>query len=101
MHVNLGGYHIRDIEFSAAFDIDANKVDRDLADAIFAKPNNTIRFADVPHTGIPVHRGMTHDGLGFYLQQQIEKAPGETSDITRILKETKTEIGRASCRERV
>ena len=92
MHVNLGGYHIRDIEFSAAFDIDANKVDRDLADAIFAKPNNTIKFADVPHTGIPVHRGMTHDGLGYYLQQEIEKAPGETSDIVRILKETKTDV---------
>ncbi|MDP8922220.1 MAG: inositol-3-phosphate synthase [Chloroflexota bacterium] len=92
MHVNLGGYHIRDIEFSAAFDIDANKVDRDLADAIFAKPNNTIKFADVPHTGIPVHRGMTHDGLGHYLQQEITKAPGETSDIARILKETKTDV---------
>ena len=76
MHVNLGGYHVRDIEFSAAFDIDANKVDRDLADAIFARPNNTIKFADVPHTGIPVHRGMTHDGLGHYLQQEITKAPG-------------------------
>jgi myo-inositol-1-phosphate synthase len=92
MHVNLGGYHIRDIEFSAAFDIDANKVDRDLADAIFQKPNNTIKFADVPHTGVPVYRGMTHDGLGHYLQQRIEKAPGETSDIARILQETKTDV---------
>ncbi len=92
MHVNLGGYHISDIEFSAAFDIDANKVDRDLADAIFQKPNNTIKFADVPHTGIPVHRGMTHDGLGHYLKLEIEKAPGETADITKILKETKTDV---------
>ena len=92
MHVNLGGYHIRDIEFSAAFDIDRNKVGRDLAEAIYAAPNNTCRFADVPPLGVPVHRGMTHDGLGKYLSEKIEKAPGSTENIVRILKETATDV---------
>lgn len=92
MHVDLGGYHIRDINFTAAFDIDANKVGLDLSDAIFAQPNNTIKFADVPHLGVPVHRGMTHDGLGKYLSQIITKASGPTDDIVRILKETKTDV---------
>src|SRR4051794_24619465 len=69
MHVNLGGYHIRDIEFSAAFDVSASKVGRDLSEAIFAEPNNTIKFASVPRLNVPVHRGMTHDGLGKYLSQ--------------------------------
>jgi|GEM_PF-3632 len=92
MHVNLGGYHIRDIEFSAAFDIDINKVGKDLSEAIFAAPNNTFKFSEVPHLGVPVQRGMTHDGLGKYLSQIITKAPGETADIVRILKETKTDI---------
>lgn len=92
MHVNLGGYHIRDIEFTAAFDIDRNKVGRDLAEAIYAAPNNTYRFADVPKLGVTVHRGMTHDGLGKYLSEKIEKAPGTTADIVRILKETGTEV---------
>ncbi len=92
MHVDLGGYHVRDIEFSAAFDIDARKVGRDLAEAIFEKPNNTVKFADVPPLGIPVHRGMTHDGLGTYLAQMIEKAPGSTADITGILRETRTDV---------
>jgi myo-inositol-1-phosphate synthase len=92
MHVNLGGYHIRDIEFSAAFDIDKNKVGRDLSEAIFTYPNNTYKFSDVPRQGIPVHRGMTHDGLGKYLSEIIEKAPGETDDIVRILKETGTDV---------
>src|SRR5918911_1229910 len=78
MHVNLGGYHIGDIEFSAAFDVDATKVGRDLSEAIFTKPNNTIRFAEVPPLGVPVQRGMTHDGLGKYLSQVITKAPGVT-----------------------
>src|SRR3712207_9239725 len=102
MHVDLGGYHVRDIEFSAAFDIDADKVGKDLSEAIWAGQNNTIKFADVPNLGVPVHRGMTHDGLGKYLKEKIQKAPGETDDIVQILKDTKTdEIGRASCRERV
>jgi myo-inositol-1-phosphate synthase len=92
MHVNLGGYHIRDIEFTAAFDIDVNKVGRDVADAIYAEPNNTYRFADVPKLGVEVHRGMTHDGLGKYLSQKIHKAPGPTADIVRILKETGTDV---------
>jgi myo-inositol-1-phosphate synthase len=92
MHVNLGGYHIRDVEFSAAIDVDRNKVGKDLADAIFTSPNNTYRFCDVPRTGVPVVRGMTHDGLGHYLSQVIEKAPGPTADIVRILRETKTDV---------
>jgi len=92
MHVNLGGYHIRDIEFSAAFDIDRKKVGKDLSEAIFTWPNNTYTFCKVPPKGIPVHRGMTHDGLGKYLSEIIEKAPGETDDIVKILKETKTDV---------
>ena len=92
MHVRLGGYHIGDIEFTAAFDIDKNKVGKDLSEAIFAPPNNTIKFSDVPHVGVPVSRGMTHDGLGKYLSQVITKAPGPTSDVVGILKETKTDI---------
>ncbi len=92
MHVNLGGYHIRDIEFTAAFDVDANKVGKDLSEAIYTYPNNTYRFYDVPNLGVPVHRGMTHDGLGKYLKQIIKKAPGKTSDIVRILQETKTDV---------
>jgi myo-inositol-1-phosphate synthase len=92
MHVNLGGYHIRDIEFSAAFDIDVNKVGKDLSEAIYAAPNNTIKFADVPYSGVPVHRGMTHDGLGKYVSQIVTKAPGPTADIVNILKETRTDV---------
>ncbi len=92
MHVNLGGYHVRDIEFTAAFDIDKNKVGLDLAEAIWQLPNNTIKFADVPRLGVPVSRGMTHDGLGKYLAQVIERAPGPTADIVRILKDTGTHV---------
>src|SRR5881398_3338630 len=92
MHVNLGGYHIRDIEFTAAFDVTTDKVGKDLADAIWAHPNNTIKFADVPKTGITVSRGMTHDGIGKYLSQIVEKAPGSTDDIVGMLKETKTDV---------
>jgi len=92
MHVNLGGYHISDINFVAAFDIDKNKVGKDLAEAIFAVPNNTFKFCEVPTTGVIVQRGMTHDGLGKYLSQIIQKAPGPTADIIKILKETKTDI---------
>src|SRR6202022_3892595 len=92
MHVDLGGYHIRDIEFSAAFDIDKEKVGKDLGDAIFAGHNNTVKFADVPHLGVKVERGMTHDGLGKYLSEIITKAPGPTADIVGILKETKTDV---------
>ncbi|MBA7469134.1 Inositol-3-phosphate synthase [subsurface metagenome] len=92
MHVNLGGYHISDINFVAAFDIDKNKVGKDLAKAIFTPPNNTFKFCDIPATGIKVERGMTHDGLGKYLSQIIEKAPGPTADIVKILKATKTDV---------
>ena len=92
MHINLGGYHIRDINFVAAIDIDKNKVGKDLAQAIFTLPNNTIKFCDVPATGVKVERGMTHDGLGVYLSQIIKKAPGSTADIVKILKETKTDV---------
>ncbi|HLZ60072.1 MAG TPA: inositol-3-phosphate synthase [Ktedonosporobacter sp.] len=92
MHVNLGGYHIHDIEFSAAFDIDTNKVGKDLGEAIYAAPNNTYRFADVPKQGVMVHRGMTHDGLGKYLSKIIKKAPGPTNDVVSILKDTGTDV---------
>ena len=92
MHVNLGGYHISDIEFTAAFDIDKKKVGKDVSQAIFSGPNNTVKFTDVPEMGVRVHRGMTHDGLGKYLSQVIEKAPGPTDDIVRILKETETDV---------
>ena len=92
MHVNLGGYHIRDIEFVAAFDIDKNKVGRDLSEAIYTKPNNTYVFQQVPKLGVTVERGMTHDGLGKYLSQIIEKAPGPTADVVGILKERKVDL---------
>lgn len=92
MHVNLGGYHIRDIEFSAAFDVNVAKVGKDLGEAIWEKPNNTFKFADVPALGVPVQRGKTLDGLGKYLQQVIEEAPGEAVDVARILRETRTDV---------
>jgi myo-inositol-1-phosphate synthase len=94
MHVDLGGYHVGDIEFSAAFDIDAEKVGKDLSEAIWAGQNNTIKFVeqDVPHLGVPVQRGMTHDGLGKYLQQKITKAEGSTVDIAQVLTDTKTDV---------
>ncbi|OLB98321.1 MAG: inositol-3-phosphate synthase [Candidatus Rokubacteria bacterium 13_1_40CM_68_15] len=92
MHPRLASYHVGDIEFSAAFDIDARKVDRDLSEAILQPPNNTVKFADVPHLGVPVQRGMTHDGLGQYLSQMITKAPGSTADIAGILRETGTHV---------
>jgi len=92
MHVEMGGYHIRDIEFSAAFDVVKTKVGKDLSQAIQAYPNNTIAFADVPRLNVRVHRGMTHDGLGTYLASVVEKADGPTDDIVRILKQTKTDV---------
>jgi len=92
MHVNLGGYRISDIEFSAAIDIDINKVGKDLAAAIYTKPNNTYKFCQVPRTGITVQRGMTHDGLGKYLSQIIKKAPGSTVDIVKLLQDTGTDV---------
>ena len=92
MHVNLGGYHVRDIEFTAAFDVDRNKVGRDLSEAIFAEPNNTFKFSSVPSLGVKVHRGMTHDGIGKYVSEKVQKAPGSTADIVRILRETGTDV---------
>jgi myo-inositol-1-phosphate synthase len=93
MHVDLGGYHVGDIEFTAAFDIDADKVGKDLGEAIWAGQNNTMKFAKVPKKlGVPVYRGMTHDGLGKYLKEKIKKAPGETADIVKILKDTHTDV---------
>src|SRR6201998_3190104 len=93
MHVDLGGYHVSDIEFSAAFDIDSDKVGKDLSEAIFAGQNNTLKFdVDVPKLGVEVHRGMTHDGLGKYLSEKITKAPGPTADIVDILRETRTDV---------
>jgi len=93
MHVDLGGYLVRDIEFSAAFDIDSEKVGKDLSEAIFSGQNNTIKLGDdIPNLGIPVHRGMTHDGLGKYLKEKITPAEGPTADVVQILKDTKTDV---------
>jgi myo-inositol-1-phosphate synthase len=92
MHVSLGGYHVRDIEITAAFDIDSNKVGKDLSEAIWEPPNNTIKFADVPTLGVSVSRGMTHDGLGKYLSKVITKADGPTADIVSILNDTHTDV---------
>jgi len=93
MHVDLGGYHVRDIEFSAAFDIDVEKVGKDLSEAIFCGQNNTLKFAeDVPKLSVTVNRGMTHDGLGKYLKEKITKAPGPTADIVGILKDSRTDV---------
>ena len=92
MHTVLGGYHIGDIEFVAAIDIDKNKVGRDLAEAIYAPPNNTFTFADVPPMGVKVERGMTHDGIGKYVADLVKKAPGPTADISSILRERETDV---------
>jgi myo-inositol-1-phosphate synthase len=94
MHVDLGGYHVRDIEFSAAFDIDSDKVGKDLSEAIFAGQNNTLRLGEgeLPASGVEVMRGMTHDGLGKYLSEKITKAPGSTADIVEVLKDTRTDV---------
>ena len=92
MHVDLGGYHIRDIEFTAAFDVTKEKVGKELAEAIWAHPNDTIKFADVAETGITVSRGMTHYGIGVYLADVVDKAPGETDDVVSILHETGTDV---------
>jgi myo-inositol-1-phosphate synthase len=92
MHVRLGGYHVSDIEFVAAFDIDERKVGKDLAEAIFAPPNNTRRFADVPRLGVEVMRGMTFDSIGKYLKGVLRKAPGETVDVASVLKDSGADV---------
>lgn len=92
MHTQLGDYHVKDIEFTLGIDINATKVGKDLSEAIFAEPNNTYKFSDVPHLNAPVVRGMTHDGLGKYLSEVIEKAPGSTANIAKLLRETHTDV---------
>lgn len=92
MHAKIGGYHVRDIEFSAAFDVVESKVGKDLSEAIWADPNNTTKFADVPYLNVPVSRGMTHDGIGKYLSTVVKKAPGPTDNIVDILKSTGTDV---------
>ncbi len=92
MHVNLGGYHIRDVEFTMGIDVVDTKVGKDLSEAIFAFPNNTYKFSEVPHLNAPVYRGMTHDGLGKYLSQIVKKAPGPTDNIIGLLRETHTDV---------
>ncbi len=92
MHPVLGGYSISDVNVVAAFDVDVNKVGTDLSEAIFSEPNNTMKFSDVPHLGVPVERGMTHDSLGKYLSEIIDKAPGQTADIVGILKEREVDV---------
>ena len=92
MHPVLGEYGIGDIELVAAFDVDRNKVGKDVADAIFTAPNNTIKFADVPPTGVTVERGMTHDGIGHYVAEKVVKAPGSTADIVEILKKRECDV---------
>ena len=92
MHVDLGGYHVRDIEFVAAFDVDARKVGHDLSEAVFAEPNNTIRFADVPHLGVTVSRGLTLDGIGKYLSEVVDQGPGDEVDVAGILRDTSADV---------
>jgi myo-inositol-1-phosphate synthase len=92
MHLDLAGYRPSDIEFSAAFDVHAHKVGRDLGEAIYEAPNNTIRFADVPRLGVTVHRGPTHDGIGTYLKDVVPLAPGKAQNVAKILKETQTDV---------
>ncbi len=92
MHVNLGGYHVSDVDFVAAFDVVEGKVGKDISEAIWAFPNDTIRFSEVPKTGVTVSRGMTHDGLGKYLSQKVKKAPGSTDDVVGILKERNVDV---------
>ncbi len=92
MHANLGGYHISDIEFVAAFDVDRNKVGKDISEAIYAPPNNTYKFADVPNLNVPVSRGMTHDGIGKYLSSVVHRASGPTSDIVKVLRDSGTQV---------
>jgi len=92
MHVDLGGYHVGDIEFSAAFDVDRAKVGRDLGEAIFTAPNNTYKFADVPALGVAVSRGATLDGIGHYLREVIQEAPDSGDDVVAILRDTRTDV---------
>jgi myo-inositol-1-phosphate synthase len=92
MHVDLGGYHVGDVEIAAAFDVDAKKVGRDVAEAIVSEPNNTIRFAEVPHLDIEVRRGPTLDGLGRYYRETIEESDAAPVDVAQALRETEADV---------
>jgi myo-inositol-1-phosphate synthase len=92
MHVDLGGYHVRDIQFVAAFDVDSRKVGHDLAEAIFAEPNNTVRFAEVPTVGVKVSRGRTLDGIGHYLAEVVNESPLPEVDVAKVLRETQADV---------
>src|SRR5665809_40239 len=92
MNVDLGGYHISDIEFVAAFDVDSNKVGLDLSDAIWVEPNNTVKFSDVPETGIKVQRGHTYDGLGSFYRDEITESELPPVDIAKVLKDIKCDV---------
>src|SRR3712207_4373192 len=92
MHVDLGPYHVSDIEFSCAFDVDSNKVGLDLSEAIWAEPNNTIKFSDVPNLGIEVQRGHTYDGLGKYYREMVTESELPPVDVAKVLRETQTDV---------
>src|SRR4051812_22311908 len=92
MHINIGPYHVSDIEFTCAFDVDSNKIGVDLADAIWVEPNNTIQFSDVPKTGVTVERGHTYDGLGQYYRGVVTESELPPVDVARRLRETKTDV---------
>jgi myo-inositol-1-phosphate synthase len=92
MHVNLGGYHVRDIQFVAAFDVEHRKVGHDVSEAIFAEPNNTVRFADVPHLGVTVSRGRTLDGIGQYLAEVIHESEAPEVDVAQVLRQTQADV---------
>ena len=92
MHVDLGGYHVGDVDFSVAFDVDAKKVGRDLSEAIVAPPNNTIKFADVPPVGVEVLRGATLDGLGHYYREMVEESPATPVDVAKALRDSNTDV---------
>src|SRR6478672_628926 len=92
MHVELGGYHVRDVEFVAAFDVDGKKVGRDLSEAIVASENNTIHITDVPPSGVIVQRGPTYDGLGEYYREMVEESDDEPVDVVQVLKDAKVDV---------
>ncbi|HEX8967228.1 MAG TPA: inositol-3-phosphate synthase [Chloroflexota bacterium] len=92
MHVDLGGYHVRDIQFVAAFDVDSRKVGRDLSEAIFTEPNNTVRFAEVPHLGVTVNRGRTLDGIGQYLAEVVPTSAAPEVDVADVLRQTRADV---------
>jgi myo-inositol-1-phosphate synthase len=92
MHASLGGLHVGDIEFSAAFDVNRTKVGKDLGEAIFEEPNNTVRFSDVPRLGVEVQRGPTLDGVGHYLREVIDESEDAPVDVAEVLERTRTDV---------